>query len=514
MIAIKFEAGLKSHKEDTVNLIILLFIAFLLGIYLIVTTVLVAPDGIYYIERAQKLSSDPSSVIRSHSPGYPFLVFIALKFVGLFNSNPSAQTWAYTAQSMTLLCRLLAIIPLYFIGKLFVGPRNSFWALLILILLPYPARFGSDVLRDWPHILFLAAGFLFLLWGAEQGKWWFWGIVGLAAGLGFIIRPECAQLVLYSILWLCIKLLKPNCNMSRAKLLYALFILLIGLSLPLAFYTQEGGKKIPIKLRQLIDSSKEYTVSHFQAQSEQEANIDNHNGIYSILSLFSNIIKAIGRLIGEISDNLMYFYLPALLIGFYYRFGKQSKAMAIERFFVPAFIVLNIIMLILLRLSYGYISRRHCLPLVVFSIFYVPIGLQIFAEWLNSRFSKACLENNSKSHVWFFILVAVGVTICLPKLVRPLRIEKKGYRDAAKWLKENTAEEDLIVVPDFRIGFYAERDISTSENENAAEGIDYIVSLVKDENEEPEVGRAVQKKLSLWLDERRKKYKLIIYEVL
>jgi hypothetical protein len=160
------------------------------------------------------------------------------------------------------------------------------------------------------------------------------------------------------------------------------------------------------------------------------------------------------------------------------------------------------------------ISRRHCLPLIVFSIFYIPIGLQIFAEWLNSRFSKSCLEDNSKSHIWFFILVAVGVTICLPKLIRPLRIEKKGYRDAAKWLKENTAEEDLIAVPDFRIGFYAERDISTSENEHASQEVDYIVSIVKNKNGEPKIGRSVKEKLSLWVDERRKKDRLIIYKVL
>jgi hypothetical protein len=171
-------------------------------------------------------------------------------------------------------------------------------------------------------------------------------------------------------------------------------------------------------------------------------------------------------------------------------------------------------MLILLRLSYGYISRRHCLPLVAFSIFYVPLGLQILAEWLSKRFSKGSLENNPKSSKWYFILVIIGVTICLPKLVRPLRIEKKGYRDAAKWLKENTAEEDLIAVPDFRIGFYAERDISTSENEHASQEVDYIVSIVKNKNGEPKIGRSVKEKLSLWVDERRKKDRLIIYKVL
>ena len=132
MTAIKSKAGLKVYKEDAINLAVLLLVAFLLGIYLIASTVLITQDGVYYIERAQKLASDPKSVITTHPPGYPFLILISLKIVELFNNNPSAQVQAYTAQSITLLCRLLAIIPLYFIGKLFVGSRDSFWAMLIL----------------------------------------------------------------------------------------------------------------------------------------------------------------------------------------------------------------------------------------------------------------------------------------------------------------------------------------------------------------------------------------------
>ena len=298
--------------------------------------------------------------------------------------------------------------------------------------------------------------------------------------------------------------------MSRTKLICAFFILLIGFALPMAPYVKERGRIAPLKLRQLFDSPKAYTESFSKAKSEQEVNVDNRNSIYSITSI---IIKAFGRLIGEISENLMYFFLPALLYGFYFHFNKKNGAIA-ERFFMPVFILLNVIMMILLRYSQGYISRRHCLPLIVFSIFYVPIGLQVFAEWLSIRFPKGSLEKNPKPQLWFFILVAVGVAICLPKLIRPLRVEKRGYREVAKWLKENTAEEDLIAVPDHRIGFYAERDITTSEDKNVSKEIDYIVSLVKDENEEPEFSKAVQKKLSLWVDKRRKKYKLIIYEVL
>ncbi|MFB0556019.1 MAG: hypothetical protein ACETWQ_22165 [Phycisphaerae bacterium] len=151
-MAATLETKYKEHRDDVINLLILILIASVLGVYLIATTVLIAKDGVYYIERAQKLSSDPVGIIKSHPPGYPFLIFAAHKFVTLFTDNSSVFTWIYTAQSVTLLCRLIALIPLYFIGKFFVGSKITFWATLILIILPYPAEFGSDALRDWPHL--------------------------------------------------------------------------------------------------------------------------------------------------------------------------------------------------------------------------------------------------------------------------------------------------------------------------------------------------------------------------
>ena len=229
-------------KQDFIHLIILLTIAAGIGIYLIITTVLISKDGVFYIEEAKKFSSEPINVMKGHPLGYPFLIFIAHKFAILFSNSSSVYTWVRSAQSITLLCRLLALIPLYFIGRFFIGSRKSFWAILILVMLPYPARFGSDALRDWPHILFLAAGFIFLLHGAEQGDWRIFGVVGLLAGFGHIIRPECAQLVIYAGLWLLMGLLWPRRDMNRPKLACALFVLLIGFAIPAAPYMKARGR--------------------------------------------------------------------------------------------------------------------------------------------------------------------------------------------------------------------------------------------------------------------------------
>jgi hypothetical protein len=113
-----------------------------------------------------------------------------------------SMLWLYSALGVTLLCRMLALIPLYFLGKLFVGAANSFWALLILIFLPYPAQYAADVLREWPYVLFLGMGFWLLCRALRRRQWWVLALVGLDAGLGYLIRSECGQLVFYALLGL------------------------------------------------------------------------------------------------------------------------------------------------------------------------------------------------------------------------------------------------------------------------------------------------------------------------
>jgi hypothetical protein len=504
------EAKYKERKEDFFNLFILVLIASVLGIYLIATTVLIAKDGVFYIERAQKLSSDPVGVLKAHPPGYPFLIFVAHKFATLFADNSSVFTWIYSAQSATLLCRLIALVPLYFIGKFLIGGKRSFWAVLILMILPYPAEYGSDALRDWPHILFLAVGFLFLLWGSERGKWWIFGMIGLVAGLGCIIRPECVQLVVYGILWLLIRLLKPKCNMSRSALLCALFILLIGFAIPTVPYVIEAGRILPSKLEDLVDSSGGYITSFFQAQSEKEVSFESNNSVYIIISSLGNIAKAIGRLIRRISENLMYFFVPALLIGIYCRFRKQSTPADIEGFFVPVFIVLNVIIMILLYYRYEYIDRRHCLPLVVFLIFYVVTGLEVLSNRLGCRNTQSRSEADINSRRWFFILLAIGIGICLPKLFRPNRIEKKNYREAARWLREQSDPQDLIVTFDSRITFYAERE-AIQFTDDIPFDTKYLVRKFENEEEVLAYGGVVKERFSLVSQQRNGDSIIAIY---
>ena len=101
----------------------------------------------------------------------------------------------------------------------------------------------------------------------------------------------------------------------------------------------------------------------------------------------------------------------------------------------------------------------------------------------------------------------------MPKLFRPVRIEKQGYKEAANWLRENTAPADIIAAPDRRIAFYAERK-GLRYDKKVPKQAKYVVRIVKDEDEKREFGIEVRKKTSVWVDKRKKKKRSVIYKVL
>ena len=508
------------RKQDLVHIAILLTIALGIGVYLIATTVLVAKDGVFYIEQAQKFSSNPVGVIKGRPFGYPFLIFVAHKLVTLFSNSSSVHTWIYSAQGVSLLCRLAALIPLYFIGKFLVGSKKSFLAILILVILPHPARFGSDALRDWPHILLLATGFFLLLWSTESNHWWMLGIVGLAAGLGYLIRPVCAQLVVYGIIWLGYCFLRPAKTIGRSKTVLAVILLLLGFLIPAGPYMKTKGVVLPSKVRTLIKSfsfggrSNENEGQNpcsgeprpsAMGEGKQSAKKYVAGNSKVFVDAFYNIYKAIG-------ENLMWVFIVPWLVGIFHHFRPSHTNKG--RFLMSVFIGANIVFLLLRCTNFDKAaSKRYVLPLIAFTIFYVPTGLELLSCKI-SRKGRGNMLSGLEKQRWLHALIMIGIVVCLPKLLRPIRIEKQGYRAAANWLKENTAQEDLIAVPDKRISFYAERKGLVYESGNIPGPATYVVKIENSRGPGPTSYQAVGEEHLFYVDERSKERKLIIYKTM
>jgi len=470
----------KIDKGDIIHLVVLLAIAAGTGIYMIATTTLIAKDGVYFIELAQKFSSKPMEVIRNYPFGYPFLIFAVHKLFSLLSGDASSvRDWILAGQSATFLCRLFALVPLYFIGRTIFGGRRSFLALLILTILPYPARFGSDVLREWPYILFLVTGLLVLLFGMRKRHWLIFASVALIACAGYMIRTECIQLVIYAVLWLILELVKAKNAASRRAVLISLCAVIIVSAAVITPYVILRADVLSNKLRLFIDTSTQLRSENLHGVKLTTDGIF----LYLATALPVNILLAIKAVIEGIGENLFYFFAVPLVIGFYRRFQNPKKTSDFERLFIPAFIILNSFMLILLYYSSRYVSRRHTLSLIVMTIFYIPIGLQVAAEWLSSRQFTSRLKKN-KPEIWFFVLLAIGILISLPNLLNPLRSDKKGYLKASEWLKKNTTPDTIVAVPDKRISFYGRRKGIWYEDDEIPLSAEYVVAIVRNEAEE------------------------------
>lgn len=499
-------------NKDSLSILLLLAIALCLGVYHICGTVIIAKDGVTFIKYAQQFDTAPvkTMVNEFQHPGYPILILAVHKVGQFLYKDMSVWVWIYSAQSTALMFRLLAIVVMYFIGKNLVGGRFSFWAILLLIFLPKPANYGSDALSDWPHIFFLVLGFLMLMRWAKSARWWLFGSVGVAAGTGYLIRPECAGVVVFGSLWLGLELFRGNRSICRRRAIAALVLLLAG------FLATAGPY---IKLKGAIFPKKDVGRFAFYSQridSYEQKNQSPLGVIQTADFLPLETAKALGELVENVGETLMWFFVPALLIGMYKWFSKR-KWYEPEKFLIISVIILNILLMIWLYHKHGYMSGRHTLPLVMFMIFYVPVGLQELACWFEKNFSKRAkqsLEIEKGERFWFLVLFVIGICICVPKLLRPIRMEKEGYRMAAEWLEENVGREDLVAVPDKRISFYAECNGLTYNNGNIPANAVYTVKIFKKGESKSALSGQLGRVEYEYADKREKEISVVIYKSL
>jgi hypothetical protein len=237
--------------RDGLNLAVLVVLAVVLGIYLAAGNAWISRDGVLYINMAKTLAHDPLRTVRTYPAGYPFLLYLAHRIGTFLGAGETPAAWVASSLAVTVLFRLMALIPLYLLARLLVGSRKGFWAVLILIVLPYPAHNGSDVLREWPFLLFLAVG-VWLLFVALRGeRWWLFGLIGLDAGLGYLVRPECAQLLVYGLIGLTVFALNASRGSSpvrRRALIGPAALLLLGFTIPAAPYVAWAGLPTARKL--------------------------------------------------------------------------------------------------------------------------------------------------------------------------------------------------------------------------------------------------------------------------
>jgi hypothetical protein len=479
---------------DFFYITILLTVASSIGIYLLANSAIIAKDGVTFIQYAENLQTQPAETMlhSDQHPGYPIMILAVHKIMRLIVANDTPASWIISAQIVVLFSRLLAVVALYYLGKILTDAKSAFQALLILILLPAPAEYGSDVLSDWPNMLFLTAGMLWLIYAVEQHKWCMFGLAGLSGGIGYLIRPEASQIIIFGLAWLVWQLFQKQRLFSRPKTIAAIVLLLTGFLVVAGPYMKFKGALFPKK-----------GIGEFSLQVQGEGGKMTLNNIetqYNAGIFPIDVVKGTFKLIQNIAQTLMWFFLVPLLVGAYQDF-RSLYVIKRGRFFIFALILFNIPIMLWLYSRYGYMSIRHSMTLVVFTVFYIPAGINTISLLLTPKTQP----EKSISYGHPVVLTAIGITICVIHILRPVYNEKVIYRQAAQWLRENTGHNDVIAVSDLRISFYAERKGIKYNAENIPDEVDYITT------DPAEVENTSQDNALIYFQDKKKHSTLGIY---
>lgn len=225
------------------------------------------------------------------------------------------------------------------------------------------------------------------------------------------------------------------------------------------------------------------------------------------------MLVAVGKTLGSVSENLMIFFLVPLCVGLYCRLRYEAGLQ--ERVLTIAVLVVNCALMLG---RYVWVepgsTRRYSVGLIVLIACYIPAGLALMARWLRMALDRLLGDRGQADlgeRVWFGALLAVGVAICIPKLLTPLGAGKPGYREAARWLQNNTPVEAIVAVSDERITFYAERQSRFYQEHADPRKADYVVIIASDASPR-RIPEGWSQRHSCRINKRRRE-KLVIYRI-
>ncbi|MCK4851111.1 MAG: hypothetical protein KAT11_07160, partial [Phycisphaerae bacterium] len=332
-------------------------------------------------------------------------------------------------------------------------------------------------------LFFLATGFFLLIRAATSRKLHLFALVGIVAGLGYLVRAECAQLVIYGLLWLGLGFLTGR-TWARSKTVLAAVLLLVGFLIIAGPYMRFKATPLPKKSIDIRD------VANIQSLNTTEAFV---------------------KLGGNIGDTLEWIFVPTWIIGLYAAFRKTSQYKT-PQFFIITLVVLNVALMVWLYTTYSYMDKRHSFPLVLFTIFYVPGGIELLASWLQKIKNKKTSWAANNKQLVFYVLLAIGIAVCIPQLLRPLNYEKLFLRKAAQWLAENTDKGDLVIVSDPRIAFYAQRRCPGYGQQTDQKAPKYTAIVLKIKNSGLAENDAAPWPVVFSRDSTDKKKRVVIYD--
>jgi 4-amino-4-deoxy-L-arabinose transferase-like glycosyltransferase len=410
------------EKEDKKNLIVLFAIGVALRLYAFSQIYMISIDGAFQYIPVAKFFYSGDYLHALHQPQlplYPFLISIVTYITGNFELS---------GQLLSIIFSLLALFPMYLIGRSLLGPRAAFWATILYLVNPLMLNCSVDVLKEGLLIfLFLSLVYCSLRFFQEgKGRWLFWTVAFSAAGA----LVSMISLVVLAVMggWLGYSVLRGREGERRLTYYYLWMVIAVAgtiliFLIPAILGWELWITKKPYKLL-VEDIVPRWFVYNWPGLSEIG------KGSLAIVKRF--LEKA--------------YPLPVLLALFGLGWRVKVKEFSADEKYLASLMVVLIVLLF--PRIYVSVSGRYHLPAIFLLYFWAGFGFVKIREVLDWRFPRY-------RRLTIGILVIVLLASILPVSLKPQRLDKIGRKEAGVWLREHTVTPSLILTDDPRVAYYA-----------------------------------------------------------
>jgi 4-amino-4-deoxy-L-arabinose transferase-like glycosyltransferase len=385
------------------------------------------------------------ALLQPQLPLYPFLIAIFSHITGDFE---------LAGQLISIFFSLLAVLPLYLIGKFLFGPRAGFWTTVLYLIHPLMLRSSVDVLKEGLVIFFFFSSVYCSLWFLQNGKrvWLFWTVA--FAIVGALFRMIILEILVVLGLWLGYGALRGRLQERRlacrylgvvAPILGGILVFLIAVIWDWEFLTTK-------KVYGLI---RNFFIQWFGYQKP--------NLFWVGAQCFHIIVRFIEKA----------YPLPFLLALFGLGGRVRAKEFGAEEKYLAILIAVLIIVFFLLLDASG----RWLLLTIFLSYLWAGLGFITLRELIDRRFTRYPRLNA-------VVIVIILLGTILPISLQPQRLDKIGRKEVGLWLQERSLSSPVILTNIPRVVYYARGEYvsippqATPEEivrKGAKESIDYLV---------------------------------------
>ncbi len=457
-------------------------------------------DGPTFLEIANQIAAGDWSAALTHPyhPFYPFLIALARNLTG---------DWESAAITCSVVGGAIAVLALYLFLRDAFDARVAWVAGLIFAVTPYAVRFSSDVESEGVYLAFFLLAVVSLYRSLTDKGRGYALAAGVLAGFAYLVRPEGMGVVIVGAGLAGAQVIRQRRSL-RAWVGWMLascggFALVAG---PYLVMIQSiggplrlSGKKSFLRLAGLTEREPmgfldfasglvAYLVEHrlaaalgvlallgltgllmyWRRRPNQIAGLgrrfDRAHGRWIVASVVVALLAwGAGPVAGEDFARVVISSLrPEVAIILVIGLMVDRRRLADDRgIFIAALVGAYLLVLLGLVSNYGYLSRRHVVPITPLVLGYAALGLLALADRLPevlARVTRGRLRLSKSAAL--AISVSLLVVIALPKTFDDHRRDDRAQRQAAEWLRENHGAAGRLAASKSRVAYYAEREWS------------------------------------------------------